>query len=78
MDKDEYFLCYLAAGEIWRAAVAAGTDIDKKIKAHGGDEGGVVVAVGVGGGDDDGVGVRVVGGGGGVDDSVGAGAVVVV
>ncbi|CAI5728651.1 unnamed protein product [Hyaloperonospora brassicae] len=33
LDKDEYFLCHLATGDILRAAVAAGTDIGKKIKA---------------------------------------------
>ena len=33
MDKDEYFLCHLATGDILRAAVAAGTNIGKKVKA---------------------------------------------
>uniref|UniRef100_A0AAV1U205 Uncharacterized protein n=1 Tax=Peronospora matthiolae TaxID=2874970 RepID=A0AAV1U205_9STRA len=33
LDKDEYFLCHLATGDILHAAVAAGTDIGKKVKA---------------------------------------------
>uniref|UniRef100_A0AAV1TZY0 Uncharacterized protein n=1 Tax=Peronospora matthiolae TaxID=2874970 RepID=A0AAV1TZY0_9STRA len=33
LDKDEYFICHLATGDILRAAVAAGTDIGKKVKA---------------------------------------------
>uniref|UniRef100_A0AAV1T8V6 Adenylate kinase n=1 Tax=Peronospora matthiolae TaxID=2874970 RepID=A0AAV1T8V6_9STRA len=33
LDKDEYFLCHLATGDILRAAVAAGTDIGKKVKS---------------------------------------------
>uniref|UniRef100_A0AAV1TR70 Uncharacterized protein n=1 Tax=Peronospora matthiolae TaxID=2874970 RepID=A0AAV1TR70_9STRA len=33
LDKDDYFLYHLATGDILRAAVAAGTDIGKKVKA---------------------------------------------
>ena len=33
LNKDEYFLCHLATGDILRAAVAAGTDIGKKVKS---------------------------------------------
>ena len=62
LDKDEYFLCHLATGDILRAAVAAGTDVDKKVKAHGGV----------------GIGVGVVVGGGGVGVGVGVGVSVVI
>uniref|UniRef100_A0AAV1USI3 Uncharacterized protein n=1 Tax=Peronospora matthiolae TaxID=2874970 RepID=A0AAV1USI3_9STRA len=33
LDKDEYFLCHLATGNILRAAVAAGTHVGKNVKA---------------------------------------------